>query len=644
MKQKFLIILLLVSVNNIFGQLSSHMKIKPEDVTIAETIKKNYPKADFAALTTLSTYTFDYVSKTKKVEAKIEHKETIIGLKEGKRYQNSIWYNNQSSVSNMYGRDYHNKIKYISNSSSSHKSSGIFYDDAKVFKYGFSIETRGDKTNYQYDKKFKDVKYLTKTYFHSFYPIKEKKIVFEIPKWLTLDFLEMNFEGYDIVKTEVFNDKKKVNVITFTFNNVNPIITSDYNASWSTSLPHILILAKKYEYKGASFDLFSNTKDLYDWYASLIKDVENKPEELKPLVAEITSNSKSEEEKVEKIFYWVQDNIRYIAYENGIMGFKPDDANNVCKKKYGDCKGMANLTCEMLKIAGFDARLTWIGTRSIPYTYSTPSLAVDNHMICTLILDGKKYYLDATEKGVAFKDYAHRIQGQDVLIEDNDSYIIETVPEFDPVHNEIRMTIDYYIVGESIVGKGINTYNGEEKTNLYRTIGYVAKVDLDERAKSYIANHDKNNTISNLVIKNAYDRSLPIHFEYDITTSNHLTSVANETYIDLELDRDFENITTKEERIIDMDFGEKYYKNQTITLKVPDNTKIDYMPESIMVSNDEFIFNLKYEFDESTKTITYSKKITLKTGVISRSNFQLWNETIKKLKTFYNDQIVMIKN
>ena len=68
------------------------------------------------------------------------------------------------------------------------------------------------------------------------------------------------------------------------------------------------------------------------------------------------------------------------------------------------------------------------------------------------------------------------------------------------------------------------------------------------------------------------------------------------------------------------------------------------MPESIMVSNDEFIFNLKYEFDESTKTITYSKKITLKTGVISRSNFQLWNETIKKLKTFYNDQIVMIKN
>lgn len=80
-------------------------------------------------------------------------------------------------------------------------------------------------------------------------------------------------------------------------------------------------------------------------------------------------------EKIEAVFYWVQDNIRYIAFENGIMGFKPEAASKVYQNRYGDCKGMANLLKEMLKICGYDARLTWIGTNDIPYDYKTASLA-----------------------------------------------------------------------------------------------------------------------------------------------------------------------------------------------------------------------------------------------------------------------------
>ena len=72
----------------------------------------------------------------------------------------------------------------------------------------------------------------------------------------------------------------------------------------------------------------------------------------------------------------------------------------------------------MLTIAGFDARLTWIGTSDLPYAYSLPSLVVDNHMICTVILNGKKYFLDGMEEYIALSDYAQRIQGKQVLIED----------------------------------------------------------------------------------------------------------------------------------------------------------------------------------------------------------------------------------
>ena len=84
---------------------------------------------------------------------------------------------------------------------------------------------------------------------------------------------------------------------------------------------------------------------------------------------------------------------------------------------------MAHLTKELLKALGFDARLCWIGTNHIAYDYSTPSIAVDNHMICALLYQGKTYFLDATENYIGFNEYAERIQSRQVLIEDGDKYI-----------------------------------------------------------------------------------------------------------------------------------------------------------------------------------------------------------------------------
>lgn len=642
---KYLIssIITLISFCDVFGQMDIPVKIKPEDVLIAEKLQKKYPKEDYISLLTVATYKFNYSSKSKKVEADLHYEELIMGLKEDKRFQNVVWFDSLSNIEKVYGYDYKNRIKPIQSSKSGYASADIFYDDAKMFNYSFSLESRGDKTSYYYDKKYDDIKYLTSSYFHTNYPIEEKKIVFEIPSWLTLDFVEVNFKNYQVSKNESFDQKKGVKIITYSMKDIKPIKPSDIDASWATSLPHLLILSKKYDNKGISIPLFSDSKDLYDWYSSLIKEVENKPEGLKTFVSELTSGIKSDEEKIEKIFYWVQDNIRYIAFENGIMGFKPENANNVFKKKYGDCKGMANLTCEMLKIAGYDARLTWIGTRDIPYTYSTPSLAVDNHMITTLLLNDKKYYLDATEKGIAFKDYAHRIQGQDVLIENKESFIIDKVPEFDAKHNEEKIILNFTINDKNLTGVGENTYNGEEKNILFRDIGFVAKVDLDKRARDYIAHRDKNNHISNVVISNSDNRNLPINLTYKIDVTNHITIIENEMYINLEFDFNYDNILAEEDRILDIDFGQKAYLNSSVNCKIPTNYKVDFLPENLNIDHDEFSFHLNYSFNNATKTLTYSKKIIIKKGTISSSNFELWNNTIKTLKKIYNEQIILIK-
>ena len=130
---------------------------------------------------------------------------------------------------------------------------------------------------------------------------------------------------------------------------------------------------------------------------------------------------------------------------------------------------MANLIKQMLTLAGFDARLTWIGTKRIAYDYSTPNLSVDNHMICTLIKDGQKIYLDGTESFNSLGSYAERIQGKQVLIENGEECIVATIPVQPASINKEQTNYELRIEGEQLIGKATKCFNGESRSNfLYR--------------------------------------------------------------------------------------------------------------------------------------------------------------------------------
>src|SRR6202012_5439792 len=135
-----------------------------------------------------------------------------------------------------------------------------------------------------------------------------------------------------------------------------------------------------------------------DWFYSMVKDVNTSiSPEVKKVVDSITAGAKSNIEKVKRIFYWVQDHITYVAYEDSLGGFVPREATLVCSRRFGDCKDMASTLVEMIRAAGLEAHQTWIGTRDIPYSFEdVPSPTSTNHMICTYIENGNYHFLDAT--------------------------------------------------------------------------------------------------------------------------------------------------------------------------------------------------------------------------------------------------------
>ena len=74
---------------------------------------------------------------------------------------------------------------------------------------------------------------------------------------------------------------------------------------------------------------------------------------------------------------------------------------------------------------------------------------------------------------------------------------------------------------------------------------------------------------------------------------------------------------------------------------IPDNYTVSYIPENITIENEDF--NILIAFTRSGNKIQYKKTISFPTSKISKKNFAVWNKSVKTLKDFYNNQLVLKK-
>ena len=404
--------------------------------------------------------------------------------------------------------------------------------------------------------------------------------------------------------------------------------------------PHLLVLSKEASPAGSTITYFKSIADQYAWYRSLLKNLINNETIIKAKADEIVAGKTTDIDKIKALFYWVQNNIRYVAFEDGIAGFLPDKADEVMRKKYGDCKGMANLTKELLKAEGFDARLCWLGTNHIAYDYSTPSLAVDNHMICALMYKGKTYFLDATENYLGLDNYAERIQGRNILIEDGDKYILTHVPEKTFEQNLDSEKRVLTINGNDLTGTVNENWKGEEKENILYELNYVKKDKSQDTFKKYLTDGNADYKINSFKTSSLDDIDGDLNVNYTVTHVNAVSSFSKDYYIDLDFKKEFNgsNFDTSK-RKLDFLFPYKTHIERITELAIPAGYKINALPPSLSIKNNTYEFIINYTQDPGK--IIYHKSIIFKNTKIAQADFKQWNDDIAKLTEAYNQQLVL---
>jgi hypothetical protein len=137
---------------------------------------------------------------------------------------------------------------------------------------------------------------------------------------------------------------------------------------------------------GGKFAGFKSWRAVGAWYLSLARDQRNPSPELERRVTELTAATPTLLGKIQALSNAVQSQIRYVAIELGIGGYRPHAAAEVLAHGYGDCKDKATLLSTMLAQIGVESYYMLINTVRGSVTEDTPANVEFDHVILAIRL------------------------------------------------------------------------------------------------------------------------------------------------------------------------------------------------------------------------------------------------------------------
>ena len=613
---------------------------------LLEEYKKQHPDFNELVLNDSQTYNFSIENNKLKViqdnnyESVILTENGIQSNKESFSYSELVKLQSYDAYSVIFDNGKERKIKVTQTNEIQSGQSSVFYDNVKERQLIFPNLEAGAKKVYHYQTEFVDPFLLHKFLFGSHLPVKNSTLEIRTDKNINIGYKIFNDPSNSIQFSRT--EKKGKWIYKWTLKDVKPIKFEGNSPGFLYLVPHINVYIKDYMVNNNKVEVLDDVKKLYAYYKGFTKNL-NQTEDpaLKAISLQITKNLTHDDDKVKAIFYWVKDNIKYIAFENGYEGFIPREASLIHERKFGDCKDMASIITAMAKYANVkNVFISWIGTREIPYSYDElPTPAVDNHMVA-LYKKGEEYiFLDATDKETLYGIPTAFIQGKEALYGEGDSYKIIPVPIVPAERNEISEQVKLKIEMDKLVGLGKIEFNGYNRSRILLRIGDATNKTRFEMIKSLVLKGNNKFNLKDYTEENIKDRDKPYQINYNFDLGNYIVKVDKEMYVNLFLDKPLEKVIIEKDRSAKFEFEHLNYINAQYELDIPLNYMVKYLPKNFSLDNDYIKADIVYEVKNNT--IFLNLRLKQKKLLLDKPDFELWNKMIKDLKNNYADTLIL---
>ena len=495
------------------------------------------------------------------------------------------------------GRKSYRKVEVTEFTHRDERSDEIFHDDNRTVSFLFPAMEPGAIAHLDYTLAYPDARFVTSHFFASGRPVEESTLTVICDPGIEVDALPFHIDDAQLVREE--ERGKRSTTFRFRMREVPQLDFEPDGPSVLYYAPHLQLMVRDTEDPVAASG--SPIDRLYRWYYGHIAGSYNTDDpELRDLALELTRGIDDPHAKAAVLYGWVQDHIRYVAVEDGLNGVIPARPEVTFETRYGDCKGMSNILLTLLRAAGLDAHLAWVGTREKPYRYDElASTAVDDHMIVELTVDTGHVLLDGTSARLPYGMPSAFIQGKQVLVAvDSLNWELVKAPVVPAVRNHYGDSLHLRLEGGDLVGHGRSTYTGYQRSYMANLFEVVPEDRWPDVLKELHLKGSNKMVMDSIRVQGLEDRNVPLVVDYHLRIPDLASRAGGETYVPLELEFPFADRQYRRGRTIPVEFSYCEAADMVVELELPADAEIGHVPEDTHFVGDGFGYRTSHTLEE----------------------------------------------
>ena len=504
-----------------------------------------------------------------------------------------------------------------------------FYTDIKVKKFTMPAVENGCIIEYAYEirnlKPVLSFDYADTFFCQNSFPMEEDIIEIVFPEKIALKYKSFN----TAITPQIINDGNRKRYI-FVNKKQKEIIPE-------SRMPSIL---DKNIFPQISFWTLNNWNDISSWYSKLFQEQMKSNSDLEDFTKKLIAGKNTDEDKINAIFNFVSQDIRYIAVLLGPHTHKPHNAFEIFEKRYGDCKDKTVLLLTMLKIAGIKGLPALVPANGKYFDDSIPSLSAFNHVIAVVPFHDKYFWLDATNETAAYDSPPFMLPIKVFLIKEDGSYQFITTPA-------LNSKIDYYCLDMKYnINKDGNAdldysyeFFGKSAESIRHSFKYASP---DQRKKFF---QDRGIEVKDLHLSSFTDTRKPFSIKLSGNIKNLAQVLDEETMVlsNIVSFDSFRDITAASSRQYPISLTQSMLSKETYSYRFPAGFKIKKLPKNFTFEK-PFQYRMeKYSFKGSVFNIYQESKSEEETiGLKNIDNFKNYAAGLQKHETSIKN-IIFVK-
>lgn len=404
-------------------------------------------------------------------------------------------------------------------------------------------------------------------------------------------------------------------------------------------LPKVSFALTRFNLMGKQGSI-SSWKDFGTWYYnSILQPVSTVTPAVKAEVAALHLQG-STEEKVKKLYQYMQSKTRYIAVALGIGGWQPMQPEEVSKKGYGDCKGLTNYMKVLLDEAGIPSNYCVINSGDSQLTFDPefPKMG-GNHVILMVPTEKGSIWLENTSQMMAFNHLSTSTTDRNVLSIGKNGIELISTPVYSPEQNNEKQVLKIRINEDnSITGEGQFSYTGNQYDYNVAFTGLSPK-ERNEAIKDRLSvlSFDK------IEMKNVInDRDNAVaRYELDFKAGNYSKTAGNSMLF--RAVPIFTNVIYKndEARELPFELQQSFQDDYEITFTVPAQYKLDEVPENVSINSEFGSYQLN--FVRNGTELKVNRSIRINKGIYPKEKYNEYINFRKKTVKNDNSKILISK-